>query len=29
MPYVESKTTIKGDGAKIYDIIKDMAGMTW
>ena len=24
MPYVESKTTIKGDGAKIYDIIKDM-----
>ena len=25
MPYVESKTTIKGDGAKIYDIIKDMA----
>ena len=25
MPYVESKTTIKGDGTKIYDIIKDMA----
>ncbi len=25
MPYVETKTTIKGDGAKIYDIIKDMA----
>ena len=25
MPYVESKTTIKGDGQKIYDIIKDMA----
>ena len=24
MPYVESKTTIKGDGAKIYDIIKDI-----
>ena len=31
MPYVESKTTIKGDGAKIYDIIKDtlILCMTW
>ena len=25
MPYVETKTIIKGDGTKIYDIIKDMA----
>lgn len=25
MPYVETKTVIKGDGTKIYDIIKDMA----
>lgn len=25
MPYVETKTVIKGDGSKIYDIIKDMA----
>lgn len=25
MPYVESKITIKGDGNKIYEIIKDMA----
>lgn len=25
MPYVETKTIIKGDGRKIYDIIKDMA----
>ena len=25
MPYVESKITIKGEGSKIYEIIKDMA----
>ena len=25
MPYVETKTVIKGDGVQIYDIIKDMA----
>ena len=25
MPYVESKITIKGEGTKIYEIIKDMA----
>ncbi len=25
MPYVESKTLIKGEGKKIYDIIRDMA----
>lgn len=25
MPYVASKTLIKGDGSKIYDIIKNMA----
>ena len=25
MPYVESKITIKGEGNKIYEIIKDMA----
>jgi len=25
MPYVESKITIKGNGNKIYEIIKDMA----
>lgn len=25
MPYVETKNVIKGDGTKIYDIIKDMA----
>lgn len=25
MPYVETKTVIKGEGQKIYDIIKDMA----
>lgn len=25
MPYVETKTVIKGNAAKIYDIIKDMA----
>lgn len=25
MPYVETKTTIKGDSKKIYDIISDMA----
>ncbi len=24
MPYVETKTVIKGDGVQIYDIIKDM-----
>ncbi len=25
MPYVETKTVIRGDGRKIYDIISDMA----
>lgn len=26
MPYVEAKTTIKGSGKEIFDIVKDMAG---